>query len=262
MPERVDTPAIVIQRFAYGETSQVVHLLTEALGRVVVLAKGAYRAKSGFDGPPDLLERGDASLSLVKGRELGLLTRRRVATCHPALRRDLRRFAAATHLLAQVVHFEPVGGVVGAGGSECFRLLERALAALESVVPARIALLTLSFDVKLARLHGLAPEVGQCVRCGSPRALARFVPSDGGVACASCLTRADEGERIDAATAALLSELRERTFAELADPPPQILARARRLIDLHLQWHADATRPRPIRPRIARPAAARTPRRA
>src|SRR5262245_28348871 len=98
MAERVHTPAIVIQRFAYGETSQVVHLLTEKLGRVVVLAKGAYREKNGYEGPLDLLVRGDVSISLVQGRELGLLVRRRVATTYPSLRCDLRRFAAASHV--------------------------------------------------------------------------------------------------------------------------------------------------------------------
>ena len=250
MAERVDTPAIVIQRFAYGETSQVVHLLTEKLGRVVVLAKGAHRDKNGYEGPLDLLVRGDVSLSLVQGRELGLLARRRVATTYPELRRDLRRFAAATHLLRQVLHFEPVG----AGEGETFRLLDRALAALEAVDPARIPLLLLAFDLKLAKQHGFAPEVGHCVRCGSPLGLARFVPADGGVVCATCLTRSDEGERIDRASAALIRDLSGRTLAQVGDPAPAAIARARRLVAAHLEWHASASsspeRGRP--PRAAR----------
>jgi DNA repair protein RecO len=237
MAERVDTPAIVIQRFAYGETSQVVHLLTEKLGRVVVLAKGGYRAKNGFEGPLDLLEHGEVSISLVDGRELGLLVKRRLDTNHPELRRDLRRFGAAAHLLRQVLHFEPVGG----GPGESFRLLERALAALESLPAERLPLLLLSFDVRFARLHGFAPEIGHCVRCGSPRALARFVPGDGGVVCAGCVTRAGEGERIDRATALLLRELLDEPLARVAAPPAATLSRARRLVDAHLRWHADAT---------------------
>jgi len=250
MAERVDTPAIVIQRFAYGETSQVVHLLTEELGRVVVLAKGAHREKNGYEGALDLLVRGDVSLSLIQGRELGLLVRRRVATTYPGLRRDLRRFGAATHLLRQVLHFEPVG----AGGGETFRLLDRALAALEMVDPARIPLLLLAFDLKLARQHGFAPEVGHCVRCGSPLALARFVPADGGIVCASCLTRADEGERIDRASAALIRDLSELTLARVGEPSPAALARARRLVADHLEWHAGASAELAGRrkPRVAR----------
>jgi DNA repair protein RecO (recombination protein O) len=243
MAERVDTPAIVIQRFAYGETSQVVHLLTEKLGRVVVLAKGAYRDKNGYEGPLDLLERGDVSISLVEGRELGLLVKRRLETNHPGLRRDLRRFGAAAHLLRQVLHFEPVGG----GPGDAFRLLERALAALETLPAERIPLLLLSFDVRFAKLHGFAPEIGHCVRCGSPRALSRFVPGDGGVVCATCLTRAEEGERIDRATAVLLRDLLDQPLAKVAEPAAATLSRARRLVDAHLRWHADASAPEPGR---------------
>jgi DNA repair protein RecO (recombination protein O) len=228
----------VIQRFAYGETSQVVHLLTEKLGRVVVLAKGAYREKNGYEGPLDLLVRGDVSISLMQGRELGLLVRRRVATTYPSLRRDLRRFAAASHVLRQVLHFEPVGGV----GDHSFRLVDRALAALESIELDRIPLLLLSFDLKLARLHGFAPEVGHCVRCGSPLELARFVPAEGGIVCAGCLARSDEGERIDRATATLIRELSEQPLARVGSPSAPALARARSLVAAHLEWHADAAR--------------------
>lgn len=121
-----------------------------------------------------------------------------------------------------------------------FRLVDRALAALETVVPARIPLLLLAFDLKLARLHGLSPQVGLCVRCGSPRGLARFIPADGGVACANCLARAGEGEPIDRATAALMRDLGEQPLARVADPPVSTLSRARRLVAAHLQWHADA----------------------
>jgi DNA repair protein RecO (recombination protein O) len=250
MSERVDTAAIVVQRFAWGETSQIVHLLTEALGRVVVLAKGAHRDKNSFEGPLDLLVKGEVSISLVRGRELGLLTRRRVVTNHPRLRLDLARFAGASHVLEQLLHFEPVG----AGPSESYRLFERALAALETVERRRVPLLLLAFDARLAQLHGLTPDVSACVRCGSPRSLARFVASDGGVVCASCLTRSDEGERIDRDTAELLRQLAVQPLAALADPPSAVLSRARRLLDVHLGWHAEAGRatmpgsPRPSGP--------------
>jgi DNA repair protein RecO (recombination protein O) len=251
MAERVDTPAIVIQRFAFGETSQVVHLLTEALGRVVVLAKGAYRERSAYEGPLDLLERGLVSISLVQGRQLGLLARRKVETAYPALRTDLRRFSAAAHVLRRVLHFE----AVGAGGGESYRLVDRALAALETVPPPRIPLLLLAFDLKLARLHGLSPELSHCVRCGSPQRLARFVPADGGAVCAGCLSRRDEGERIDAAAAALLRTLAEQPLARVADPAPPVFSRARRLADVHLAWHAEAAAaPRPRAARAGRSA--------
>jgi len=235
MAERIETDALVIQRFPYGESSQVVHLLTEALGRVAVLARGSHRPKNSCEGPLDLLVRGRVTLSLLAGRELGMLLARRIATDHPALRRHLGRHTAACALLQRVLHFEPVGGGHGA-----YPLLERALLALEQIAPERIELLRLKFDVGLLELHGLRPDLDQCVRCGSPRRLARFVTSDGGVVCTHCLVRRDEGAPVDGATAALLRGLPRTPLREVASPSPPVLSRARRLVDLHLGWHADA----------------------
>ncbi len=235
MPERVETQAIVLQRFAYGESSQVVHLLTAALGRVVAMARGAWRAKNGYEGPFDLLVRGTVTLSLVQGRELALLLSRKVETAYPKLRCELARHVAATHLLRRVVHFEPVGAGAGA-----FALVDRALQAIETVALPRLPLLLLAFDARLADLHGLRPDVDQCVRCGSPRQLSRFVAGSGGVVCVGCLERRDEGAAIDGRTAALIRDLAVTPLRQLADPLPATLARARRLLDLHLEWHADA----------------------
>lgn len=246
MAERVETDALVIQRFPYGESSQVVHLLTEALGRVAVLARGSHRAKNSCEGPLDLLVRGRVIISLLEGRELGLLLARRIATAHPELRRHLGRHAAACALLQRVLHFETVGGGHGA-----YPLLERALLALERIAPDRIELLRLKFDVGLLELHGLRPDLDQCVRCGSPRKLARFVAADGGVVCTDCLARRDEGAPVDGATAALLRGLARTPLRDVAAPAPPVLGRARRLVDLHLGWHADAA-----------PATARLPSRA
>lgn len=243
----------MIQRFAFGETSQVVHLLTEERGRVVVLAKGAWRDKNSFEGPLDLLVRGRVVLSLVEGKELGLLLRRRIETNYPQLRRDGRRFLAASRLLARVVRFE----LVGHGGGESFRLVDRALLAAETIEPGRLELLLLSFDLRLARQHGIEPVLRQCARCGSPRKLARFVAAEGGVVCADCRRGADEGSPIDPATIRLLQELGERPLQRVATPPDSVLARARRLLDAHLAWHAESAGAGAA----AQPAARRSPRR-
>jgi DNA repair protein RecO (recombination protein O) len=235
MAERVETDALVIQRFPYGESSQIAHLLTAALGRVAVLARGSHRPRNAYEGPLDLLERGRVTISLLAGRELGVLLARRVETAHPALRSHLGRHAAACSLLRRVLHFEPVGGGQGA-----FPLLDRALRALERIAPGRIDLLLLKFDAGLLELHGLRPDLEQCVRCGSPRRLCRFVAADGGVVCVGCVARRDEGAPIDGATAALLRGLARTPLREVASPQAAVLARARRLVDLHLGWHADA----------------------
>ncbi|RJR31260.1 MAG: hypothetical protein C4574_01355, partial [Candidatus Latescibacterota bacterium] len=49
------TLGIAIQRVPFSESSQVVHFLTRDNGRLVCMARGVFRPKSGLHGGIDLL---------------------------------------------------------------------------------------------------------------------------------------------------------------------------------------------------------------
>ena len=175
MARRLTTLAISIQRFPYGETSQVVHFLTADQGRIGVLVRGAHRAKNSYQGPIDLLVRGTISVSLLQGRELGLLARREIETSYPELRRSLVRFRAARHLLGLLTATTPVGH----GEGETFRLMDRALQALERLPEDRIPLMLLSYDLYTLRMLGVSPQLFACVRCGTERNSQRLLRGGG-----------------------------------------------------------------------------------
>jgi len=237
--QTVQTQAVVIQRFSFGETSQVVHFLTADHGRVVVLARGAYREKNSYQGPLDLLVRGTIKVSFVRGRELGLLLQRQVETAYPALRREYRRYVAASEALRLMVEAVPVGP----GDPDLFRLLDRVLQAAETVPHARLGLLTLSFEMRLLGLMGLLPHLAGCVLCGKPRSLAAYDPSEGGVVCRSC--RRPDRRTVPMGRAAweLLNNLEQRPLKAVESVEPAVERAARRLLDEHLAWHLEWSAP-------------------
>lgn len=53
MSLKINTPAIILRRWPYSESSMVLHALTPDLGTVSILAKGAYKATSGHMGVLD-----------------------------------------------------------------------------------------------------------------------------------------------------------------------------------------------------------------
>lgn len=239
MRQRLHSSAISIQRYAYGETSQLVHFLTEEHGRVAVLVRGAFRAKNSYHGPIDLLVRGDVEIRTVSGRELGLLLSRRIETAYPALRRELPRFLAAHHVLQILCDAVPVG----AGTPETFRLLDRALVAAETLATDRLPLLLLSFDLQTLRHLGLEPALEACVRCDRERPPgAAFVAAEGGLVCRTCDPRA-EGPRPGRDVLDLLAVLRSRRVADVPLPTERTLAAARRLVRDHVSYQLECAPP-------------------
>lgn len=209
--------------------------MTPGSGRVGVLVKGAFRPKNSYQGPIDLLVRCRVTLQLLAGRELGYLTARQVHTSYPRLRQSLRRFRAADHLLRVVLGAVPVGH----GEAETFRLLDRALAALEELPVERVELLRLSFDLHFLRQLGLEPQLWQCVSCGEGRDLGSFQAAAGGLLCRRCRDPGSDLIPVRRDVRELLQSLASRRLSEIAAAPAGVTERAARLLDSHLIFHLD-----------------------
>jgi DNA repair protein RecO (recombination protein O) len=232
---RVQTDAIAVQRFAYRETSQIVHFLTPDLGRIGVLVRGAYRPKNSYQGPIDLLVKGRIQVHILPGRDLGMLLRREVSTAYPGVRQSLARHRGAVHLLQLLLSTVPVGH----GEASQFHLLDRGLQALELLPDERVPLLLLSFDLHLLSLLGLKPELDLCVRCSGRQAFHGFSARDGGVICSQCQLDEHDGLPLREAAWRLLRAASERKFRDLEQPDRTTLGQARRLLEGHLAYHLD-----------------------
>lgn len=180
------TEAVVLRTFAFGEADRVLHVYTEASGRVGVVAKGVRRTKSRFGGRLEPFSH--VELSIHRGRgELGTVTGASLVRSHDAVRTDTYRLQVGLVGLEAMLRLFTEEERNDRAFLAVTRFLD-ALDARESQRGRRPVLdpLVLSFQLKLLWLSGFLPHLGSCVECGAETGLVAFQPASGGVVCTAC----------------------------------------------------------------------------
>ncbi|MGE0784506.1 MAG: DNA repair protein RecO [Sandaracinaceae bacterium] len=176
------TRAILLRSVAYGESDRIVTLLTEAHGKVGLMARGARKSQRRFAGALEPYALLDAELAL--GRTgLGRLAEARVIRAFPGILASLRRTfvaAAGLELLRECVgEREPLDP----------RLMESAVRFFELAEAHEHDALRIAFTMRALGSVGLAPNLESCASCGrgvpSGQA-ALFDPARGSVVCRAC----------------------------------------------------------------------------
>ena len=96
---KLKTPAIILRKMDFRETSRLIHLFTREKGSLTVLAKGAHRPKSPFLGVLDLFHLVDATIACKPEREIQTLTSALLQQGHQGLGHSPLRLACASYLL-------------------------------------------------------------------------------------------------------------------------------------------------------------------
>jgi DNA repair protein RecO (recombination protein O) len=180
------TEAVVLRSIRLGEADRVLHLYTEARGRVGAVAKGVRKTMSRFGARLEPLSH--VELVLHRGRgELETVTAAQLIRSHRNAREDYYRFSV---------------GMIGAeamlrlfseeeANERAFTALTRFLDLLDRTPHAadRPALdpLGLAFQLKLLWLAGYLPHVLACAECGAEdEPLVGYSTRSGGAVCAGC----------------------------------------------------------------------------
>ncbi|MQA88869.1 MAG: DNA repair protein RecO [Gemmatimonas sp.] len=179
----VETPALILHVFPYGDTSRILRLLTPGFGFRSVIAKGAQRPRSRFGGILEPFTEGSALFNLREGRDLFSLSSFTLLKPRQGIGRDLGAFAGAS-LLAELG--------LRAGTEEpnpqLYAVMTRTLDTLADPdnSPVFVALAAVWHVVSIL---GFQPEVETCVRCGRPfdsTEPSRFDVEAGGSVCRTC----------------------------------------------------------------------------
>lgn len=180
----VNTRAVVLQSFAYSDTSKILRLFSPELGVRSVIAKGARQPRSRFGGVLEPFSEGAAQFYLKEGRDLHTLGGFDLLRSRQAIGRSLGAFAGASLMAELVMRFateEPNPPLFGA--------LTRSLDELTACPPDQAPQVALAGAWQVVALLGYEPQLEACVGCGSEAVAGeatRFDVEAGGVACTRC----------------------------------------------------------------------------
>jgi len=245
----------VLRRFPYGESSLVVHVLTPSHGRLTLLAKGAYRPRSGYCGVLDLFDTLDLEWRRQRLSDIGLLTGGSVRIRRRGITKDLGRYRAGL----SVLELAGLGGREGEADRPLYELAEETLDVLdEGRTDPELAVT--AFDLRFLACMGLTPALTSCAACGRDleersshgartTGLVPFSRGAGGRLCPRCAEEArGSGRHVEkrpVGTLRIARSLMEVPAASLAririDPP--VREEVRSFTEGFLEYHLE-TRPR------------------
>jgi DNA repair protein RecO (recombination protein O) len=179
------TSAIVLRTRPFGESDKIVSFLTEDLGKITGIAKGAKRSRKRFANSLEpfsvvnlhVRDRSHAGLVLIVAADLQFGFKRLLGS--------LEKIAFASYIV------EITEGLIAEReeNRSVFQHLSEALRYLEDN-DVSLRFLT-SFELKLLRLTGYQPLLDHCKQCGKDRRGAsaaewHFSLRDGGILCRQC----------------------------------------------------------------------------
>jgi DNA repair protein RecO (recombination protein O) len=158
--EPVHTRALLLKQVDTGEADRVVTLLTEKLGKVSAIARGARRSRKRFGAALALFVLAEAELQRRTTSTLLLLTGYHALATHAGIGRDIASIAHgsyATELVEALCARDQPEPALFELLLEMYGLLER-----EPATSERLRV----FELRLLSAAGLAPQLTTCVACG------------------------------------------------------------------------------------------------
>jgi DNA repair protein RecO (recombination protein O) len=181
------TPAILLRKMPWSETSLIVTWLTERFGTARTVARGARRPKSEFAGMLDLFYRADIAFSFSRKGDLHTLR-------EVNLRSVFNVSAAGNAGYYLAAYFGELAGMAAPSmqpASEIFDLLRRGLDFVQQS-PASLKALN-HFEVELCRILGVHDARGHVAAIDALASLCGVIPASRGAAL-RFLTCADGAE--------------------------------------------------------------------
>ena len=180
------TEAVVLRSMRLGEADRVLHLYTEAHGRVGAVAKGVRKTMSRFGARLEPLSHVDLVLHRGRG-ELQTVTAAQLVRSHRETREDYYCFSVGTigaEAMLRLFSEEEANERAFTALTRFLDLLDTASHAAERPT---LDPLGLSFQLKLLWLAGYLPHVTACAECGAEREpLVGYSPRAGGAVCERC----------------------------------------------------------------------------
>ncbi len=211
---RFKIEAFVIRATRMAESSRVVTLFSNEIGKVKAVAKGVGKPKSKMSGVIELFNRIEGVLYKKETSELGTLSSADVLDEYSRLTADPRKFgfgSAWCEVLDKTSHPEHPR-------PRTYSLTGDLLAALVSCESRNSGLVFWSGLIKLLGIEGYAPVLEKCLSCGKTELgkTIRISLARGGAVCGKCGDDDDYPMTISADGFGLLRRMENLPFSEIS----------------------------------------------
>jgi DNA repair protein RecO (recombination protein O) len=183
---RVATEALLLRRIDYGESDLVLTLLTEKLGKVSALARGARKSMKRFGGSLEPMHTLALELDERPSAELFTLLEAKLKTPRAKILGSLAAMEAAGKALSWVRRAAPPRTPEEAPYAVLTTLLDRLA---DAPAPEPVAIALAEAGLQLLAAFGWGIDFERCVRCGRQAGKAQSASVDaarGGLVCRSC----------------------------------------------------------------------------
>ena len=173
------TTGLVLRDSVYKESSRILTVLTDSMGKITVNARGAKRKGSKLMGATQHLACSEMTIFTEKGRHT--LTEARPIELFEGLRDDLALYALGTYfseLLETLSNEDIPDPEILSLGLNCLYAL--------SAGKTDPALVKAAFELRLMCISGFEPMLDGCVKCGKEPEVPAFSVQGGTLMCASC----------------------------------------------------------------------------
>jgi DNA repair protein RecO (recombination protein O) len=201
LKERVE--ALILGHEDHGETDRKLILLTDQLGKIQAVARGARKPLSKLRSGLNLYNWSE--VELVSGRSYPIITAAKEQFCFVNFSRDWKKFLIAQKMMKEVEALMPWRMV----DHKTWLLSLGALHALNQINNHYQRLYYYFLWTLLATL-GYQVDLNHCARCGSIFTTAGYVMAEDGIVCPGCLKQEDFSEEISLNTIKILRLIAEK----------------------------------------------------
>ena len=203
-------PAIILRTRAYGESDKIVIFLTEDMGKLTGIAKGARNSRRRFANCLDPFTR--VQVHFRTRPNAGMVF---MESCDllepPGALSDPAKFAYGSYLVELIDQLTAEAQPV----HELYHLLVEGLGELRRGA-ATTAFLR-AFELRVLQHTGYEPQLQRCARCQRPVSEAEraFLDAlDGGIVCGSCRANGQPVVPVAGETLAVLTQIKAVTLAD------------------------------------------------
>lgn len=171
---------LVYKAIDYGESNEIVYVLTEKSGKMTMIARGSKKPRSRFRAVTEPFTLGEFICYRSSPSSIPTLSQAELLDANYELRMDLLKQAYASYWLEMMDKILPEGEA----NPYLYRLLTGAIDQLKLGKDPEI--LTRMIELYMLQLAGYRPVLNQCVQCRRKEGLVKFSLRWGGVLCDTC----------------------------------------------------------------------------